>query len=462
MKVERDAMQRHTQQGVAVVLAVLLLLSQALPAAAKRTEVKPGWNLFSVQQDIELGREASAEAEKQLPLLRDARVDSYLNRLGKKLAAEAPGHKYPYQFKAINDGSINAFALPGGFLYVNRGTIEAAENEAQLAGVVAHEIGHVALRHGTNQLSKAVALRAPLAIAGGLLGGSGSLLGQLAQLGLEVGFTAVFLKYSRTAETQADVLATQLLFDTGYEPREYGRFFAKIEKAGGGGGVQFFSDHPNPKNRVKRVDEEIAQLGSKPGLRKDSEEFHAIRSLLQAMPVAPKRGEKSQPGSREVQRPEPPSSRFRDYQGRLFSLSFPENWRVIEEGNGGVIAPDGGVVALEGGGNAIAYGVIANALELEDPNESLEEATDRLLEVIRQSNPGTRETSRRRTRLASQRALSVQLTGESPRRGEHETNWLLTLLSRDHLFYLVCIAPEKEFRDYKPTFDRILSSFRLR
>ncbi len=454
-------MQRHRQQGVAVLLAVLLVLGQALPVAAKRTEVKPGWNLFSVQQDIELGREASAEAEKQLPLLRDARVDGYLTRLGRKLAAEAPGHKYPYQFKAINDGSINAFALPGGFLYVNRGTIEAAENEAQLAGVVAHEISHVALRHGTNQLSKAVAIRFPLAIAGGLLGGSGSLLGQLAQLGIEVGFTAVFLKYSRTAETQADVLATQLLFDTGYEPREYGRFFAKIEKAGGGGGVQFFSDHPNPKNRVKRVDEEIAELGSKTGLRKDSEEFHAVQSLLRSMPAPPKRGVRAQE-SGEVRRPEPPARQFREYQGRLFLLSFPENWQVSEEGAGVVLAPEGGVVTLEGGANAIAYGVIANALELEDPNETLEEATDRLIQAIRQSNPGTRETSRQRTRLAAQRALSVQLTGESPRRGEHETNWLLTFKTSDRLFYVVCIAPEKEFSSYKPTFQKMLDSYRLR
>ncbi len=133
---------------------VLALLSILVPAVlAERTQLKPGWNIFSAQQDVEIGREVSKDAERQLPILNDRRVDSYLNKLGQRLAAKAPGERYPYQFKAVNDSSINAFALPGGFLYVNRGVIEAADNEAQLAGVMGHEIGHVALRHGTNQAS---------------------------------------------------------------------------------------------------------------------------------------------------------------------------------------------------------------------------------------------------------------------------------------------------------------------
>ena len=133
---------------------VLALLSILVPAVlAERTQLKPGWNIFSAQQDVEIGREVSKDAERQLPMLNDRRVDSYLNKLGQRLAAKAPGERYPYQFKAVNDSSINAFALPGGFLYVNRGVIEAADNEAQLAGVMGHEIGHVALRHGTNQAS---------------------------------------------------------------------------------------------------------------------------------------------------------------------------------------------------------------------------------------------------------------------------------------------------------------------
>ncbi|MFQ5927287.1 MAG: M48 family metallopeptidase [Terriglobia bacterium] len=450
------------QRILASTLAALVVFAQAVPAAADRTRLKPGWNIFKPAQDIELGREASAEAEKQLPLLRDPRVDAYLNRLGRRLAAQAPGHEFPYQFKSINDGAINAFALPGGFIYINRGTIEAADNEAQLAGVIAHEIAHVALRHGTNQLTKAMAWRFPLVIAGGLLGGSGSLTGQLAQLGIAVGFSAVFLKYSRTAETQADLMGTQILYDAGLEPKEMAVFFQKLERSGGGGRIEFFSDHPSPKNRVKRVEKEISKLGAKPGLQRDSDEFHAIRSRLQSLPPPPKRGARGRPQARTAERPEPPSARFRTYRGRDFAFAYPDNWQAYEEDSGVVLAPAGGVVATQSGANALAYGVIANLLELEEPDASLEDATERLLDAIRRSNPDIREVSRQRARLARRRALSVHLVGPSPIRGEHEIDWLLTVKRRHRLFYLLCVAPDKEFRDYRPTCERILDSLRLR
>jgi predicted Zn-dependent protease len=164
----------------AAACAFSMALLPAL-ANAQRIVVRPGWNMFSPEQDVEIGRSVSANAERQLPMLNDTRVDAYLNRLGRRLAEKAQGVRYPYQFKAVNDKAINAFALPGGFLYVNRGLIEAADNEAQLAGVLGHEIGHVALRHGTNQASKAQVAQAPLAILGGVLG-SGSVGSVLAAI----------------------------------------------------------------------------------------------------------------------------------------------------------------------------------------------------------------------------------------------------------------------------------------
>ncbi len=155
-------------------------------AGTGRTALKPGWNMFSAAQDVELGQQASSEVARQVLMLNDSRVDSYLNKLGQRLSANAPGFKFPYEFKTVNDRGINAFALPGGHIYINRGVIEAADNEAQLAGVMAHEAAHVALRHGTNQASKASAAQMPLAILGGMLGNN-STAGALAQLG--AGFT---------------------------------------------------------------------------------------------------------------------------------------------------------------------------------------------------------------------------------------------------------------------------------
>src|SRR5262249_20470354 len=191
---------RHAAWG----LAVALLLS-APEAFAQRTQLKPGWNMFSPQQDITLGKQAAVDAQRQLPLCNAPKVDAYLTQLGMKLVAHLDTHgaTYPWEFHCVNDRSINAFALPGGYVFVNRGAIEAADNEAQLAGVMAHELSHVALRHGTNQATKAQATQGILGIAGGLFGGgvSGALMTQLGSFAAG----GVLLYFFRSSENPAEV-----------------------------------------------------------------------------------------------------------------------------------------------------------------------------------------------------------------------------------------------------------------
>src|SRR6185369_7448120 len=249
-------------------------------AADSRTKLKPGWNLFSTQQDIDMGRQVSREAESQLQILHDRQATAYIDSLGQQLAAHAPGAKYPYQFKIVNDKAINAFALPGGYVYVNRGAIEAADNEAQIAGVIAHEIGHVVLRHGTHQASTAYVAQAPLAILGGVLG-SNSVGSVLTQLGVSFATSSILLKYSRDAESQADLMGTQILHDTGYDPNAMIAFFEKIQRESKGRAIQFLSDHPNPDNRISNVQHEIQKLGGATATaRADSGEFSSIKSLM--------------------------------------------------------------------------------------------------------------------------------------------------------------------------------------
>ncbi len=276
---------RGLRQPVMMAALVALMLTQL--AWAQRTPLKPGWNMFSPQQDVEMGQQVSRDAEKQVPLLNDSRVDNYLNNLGRTLASHAPGEKYPYQYKCVNDRAINAFALPGGFVYINRGVIEAADNEAELAGVMAHETAHVALRHGTNQATKAYIAQVPLAILGGALGNKNSVAAVVAQIGAGFATNSLLLKYSRTAESQADEMGTQILYDSGYDPRAMAQFFQKIqEQDGSGRQVEFFSNHPNPDNRIERVDQEIGQLGNPVrGAKTDSREFQNIKSYVQSLPA---------------------------------------------------------------------------------------------------------------------------------------------------------------------------------
>jgi beta-barrel assembly-enhancing protease len=280
---------RGLQHPVMLVALVALILAPL--AWANRTQLKPGWNMLSAQQDVEVGQQTSRDAERQLPMLNNSRVDNYLNNLGRSLAAHAPGEKYPYQFKVVNDRAINAFALPGGPIYINRGVIEAADNEAQLASVIAHEISHVALRHGTNQASKAYVAQVPLAILGGALG-SNSTGAVLAQIGAGFATNSLLLKYSRSAEIQADTMGTQILYDSGYDDRAMAQFFEKIQAEDTSGRpVEFFSNHPNPDNRIGRVNQEIANLGGSPrGSKTDSQEFQDIKRYVLSLAGPPAKG----------------------------------------------------------------------------------------------------------------------------------------------------------------------------
>jgi len=281
------------RQVVALVATLALVLAPV--AWADRTPLKPGWNMFSPQQDVEVGQQVSKDAERQVPMLNDSRVDNYLNNLGHRLSAHAPGYQFPYTYKAVNDRAINAFALPGGHIYINRGVIEAADNEAQLASVMAHETSHVALRHGTNQASKASAAQVPLAILGGMLG-SNSTGAMLAQLGAGFTLNSILLKYSRTDESQADIMGTQILYDSGYDPRGMGQFLEKIQALDQGGHqVAFFSDHPSPDRRVERVAEEVDKLGgARSGSKTDSKEFEDIKRYVQSLPAPRGQGRRLQ------------------------------------------------------------------------------------------------------------------------------------------------------------------------
>lgn len=270
----------------------LVALSPVLIYAVGRFSFRPGFNLFSPDQDVEMGQQASQEVEKQLPLIHDSQVAGYVSNLGKKLSAVAPnqsaGVKYNWTFKVINSSEINAFALPGGFIYVNRGAIEAAQDEDQIAGVLAHEEGHVVMRHGTHMASEMVLAQAPLSILAGVLGQSSGLASQLAQLGLSFGVNSILLRNSRSAESQADEVGTYILYRAGYDPYGMAQFFAILQKKSPQQTLQFFSDHPNPGDRIRNVDEEISSLGPKKDWKEDSPEFQAVKRKLQHMSPAPK------------------------------------------------------------------------------------------------------------------------------------------------------------------------------
>ncbi len=243
---------------------LLLTLATPLLHAQKLHHFQPGFNLFSKQQDIQLGEEAAAQVRKEKTVINDPVLTAYVNAVGKRLAAsqEARGSGFPFTFEVVADPTINAFALPGGHMFIHTGLLRAVDDEAQLAGVMGHEMAHVILRHGTNQASKANLVELPAALAG-QLAGKGSMMGQLAQLGIGLGANSVLLKFSRTAESQADLTGCHIMAEAGYDPMEMARFFTKLSSPGTGfaGSVaQFMSDHPNPDNRERAIEQEARLL----------------------------------------------------------------------------------------------------------------------------------------------------------------------------------------------------------
>jgi hypothetical protein len=452
---------------VGTVFAVSLCFLIPTCTRAQRTQFKPGWNAYSPQQDIDLGKQVATDAEKQLPPCNAPKVDAYLTDLGRKLVAKLPtgGVKYPFEFHCVNDKAINAFALPGGYVFVNRGAIEAADNEAQLAGVMAHELSHVALRHGTTEATKARAAQGFVGILGAILGDNagGALLTELGR------FSAggVLLRYSRATETQADVVGTQVLYDAGYDPRALAQFFEKIEAdSKGQNPPEFFSDHPNPEHRVERVDEEIAKLGGLPAkMKKDSPEFEAVKREVSALPVLKRETLAGEgPASKPVGPPTLPSANYAEYQATAYAMKYPDNWKKYGEKNSVSFAPDGGVMEVNDGEAGLAYGVIVSVTKAEgDASEAktLEKATQEMIVTLQKGNPKMKiERQSGRVRVNGRPGLSTYLSNESPAGGE-ETDWLITVLRPEGLVSFVCVAPQKDYEKYDKTFSSILDSVRF-
>src|SRR6266851_4121316 len=214
-------------------LIIVMAITLAVPVLARKPgeEIKPGFNLFSKQQDIQLGQQAAAEVRKQYTVVPNQELQDYIRRIGERLATQREPRESGFQFTytLVNDKSVNAFALPGGPTFVHTGLILAADNEAQVAGVLGHEISHVILRHGTNQASKANLMQIPALLAAAVTGSN--LLAQLTSLGA----AGLLLRFSRTDESEADASGTKIMNEAGYNPIEMAHFFEKLEGETGRG-----------------------------------------------------------------------------------------------------------------------------------------------------------------------------------------------------------------------------------
>ena len=327
---------RHASSRTAIAAFVAALTLAGSSAA--QTKITPPKNKYTPQQDVELGREAASEVRREMPMLDDERTEDYVETIGERLIEHVPGElrqpAFRYSFDVVNLRDITAFALPGGPMFLNRGMIQAARSEAEVAGVMAHELSHVVLRHGTAQASAGQKF-AIGSVAGQILGAIvGGRTGAVIAQGSELGFGTWFLKYGREYERQADLLGAQIMARSGYDPRAMATMFETIERQGGNRGPEWLSSHPNPGNRVEAIHREAQMLRVAPSNNATNGEFQSVHARLNGMPQAPTtaqiaQGQAGQQGRREpasarAGRVDPPSGGWRTYQpGDFMRLSVP-------------------------------------------------------------------------------------------------------------------------------------------
>jgi len=249
------------------------------PEEIGNRDVGKGVNFYSLEKEIALGKQLAQEVERQAKIIDDPVIAEYVNRVGQNLVRNSDA-KVPFTIKVLDSEEINAFALPGGFFFVNSGLILKADNEAELAGVMAHEIAHVAARHGTRQATRGTIINyasIPLIFMGGW---TGYAIRQGAGLAIPLGF----LTFSRGFESEADLLGLEYLYKTGYDPTSFVDFFEKIqslEKRKPGTLSKVFSTHPMTDDRIKTAQKNIAEiLKSKPEYVVNTSEFNDVKSRL--------------------------------------------------------------------------------------------------------------------------------------------------------------------------------------
>jgi beta-barrel assembly-enhancing protease len=475
--------------------SILLIALLTVPAWTVSSSVPqlpdPGRAGMSREDQQKLGLQAMGEVYKQMPVLPDSSpITKYMQQLGKKLVKQIPQqNSWPYQFHVVQQKEINAFALPGGPMFINVGTITAAQNEAQLAGVMAHEMSHVYMQHSAKQASSPKRTIAEiLGAAGEILGGSA--IGNLARAGIQFGAGTLLLKYSREDEAQADAVGAIIMYKAGYNPMGLANFFEILSKQGGSG-PQFLSDHPNPGNRTAAIDKEIKNWpprnyssdsaaftsarkdaggvkaysaqeiseGAKQGLwAKQNVNTGAVPASVQQTVGASATSAKVTDVSFEQIKP---SDSFIEVHQNGISISYPSNWSTASGKNSLTIAPKGGV-----GENAIAYGVIVSMAE--DANAgSLDQVAQDLIQNLEQSNPGMRQNGD---------VKPVDVNGIHGRAADLASNSPIqqngaAIPERDRLvllpkpggayLYLIFIAPEKDFVALQPSYQKMLDSVQM-
>ena len=356
-------------------------------------------------------------------------------------------------------------------MFVNRGMIEAAASEGEVAGVMAHELAHVLLRHGTANATKAQGFQIGAlagAIAGAVIGGG---WGEVISQGSQFGLGTWLMKYSREYERQADIIGVQIMARAGYDPRDLAHMFETIQRQGGSGGPEWLSSHPNPGNRTQYINQEASQL--QVGRRPSDSGFQQTKTQLarlgpaRTMAELEKSGGMGNGGGRSTgsvgrigEAVPPPSRQYRTVQGgQLFTLSVPSNWQPVSSNNSIKYVPQNAYGDYQGQAT-LTHGVELGVTRA--TSRDLYQSTEALIDSFVRGNAGMRQVGQEEYfRLSGRNAIVTPLLGRSALGGNERVDVHTTMLNNGDLFYLLTVVPERESGTYGQAFDRVVNSVRI-
>lgn len=453
-------------------------------------------------QQTQLGLQAAGQVYTQMPVLPDSSPETkYIQALGKRLFTTIPPDRsWPFQFHVIAQKEVNAFALPGGPMFVNIGTIAAVDNEAELAGVMAHEMAHVYMQHSAKQQEKESLLEGLAGLAGAIAGNMQGAAGSLARAGIQIGAGTLMLKYSRGDEAQADAVGAIIMWKAGFNPVSLADFFEKLAAKGGSSMPQFLSDHPNPGNRKTAIQNEIRDwparkysgdsakfagvrkhasgvrmydateiaAGAKSGQwaaenRKNGAVFPDAPATATSRPTAPAPAETVSVPPVPFSAVEPSTNvQFTDLG--ILKMDRPENWEVMAgDQSSATIAPRAGVSA-----SAVAYGVVIRRVQKPSSNVSSDQLTAAIVQSLKSGDSQMKQVGEiEPVTVSGISAGSVELETISPMAGpsgrpQRERDWLVVVpRGQTDAVFLVFVSPLVDFDTLRPAFQKMLLSVRF-
>ena len=480
----------------------LCVTVQAFAQSAAPVFPNPGKTSMSRDKQQALGMEVAEQVYQQMPVLPDSSPETrYVRQLGAKLVATIPQeYSWPFEFHVIPQKEINAFAIPGGQMFINLGTLTAARKESELAGVMAHEIAHVYMQHSAKQAGKAQTASVIAGIASAVVGSRGGMVGQLGQMGIQMGAQGLMMKYSRKDETEADAVGAVILYKAGYNPQSMVDFFKTMGAQPGAAPPELFSSHPNPGNRQEAIRKQITGWPAA-NYVEESADFGKIQQsatrvktyTAQEIQAGAKSGQwaalnqrngaslhsssaSTFPTSDSAEAPAPttvslesvlPSQKMVNANLGPMSINRPENWQVMlpkQQGQFVTIAPQAGVT--NGG---VGYGVLLNgAPGPKGQRPNIDEMTALIIKHLQQSNELEQVGNPQPITVAGMQGRSTVLRSPSPIQNANgqpqpERDWLVTVPLQDgSLIFMIFVAPEADFVRLQPTYQAMLKSVQLR